>query len=228
MDSSNLQRGAIGFYLESLAGPLKYYFNEPDLLVLFKDYAPIPKSGVCGATYRQTLMALPGQVKRDLSLRCLENIKFEGVPSFIFGGYKSSLMAISPFCDGQMYYLLNVIENAIDFCGDKLGTPYIKVAPNRVEVRFKNVYDYEAYISLEYDDDFPSDSLSICIYVSLLQKLLDYTQKPSQEQVNTLVKELIVKDRVKEEMPSIASYFSDISIRFHPWVGLEIRLTGIQ
>ena len=109
MDSSNLLRGAIGFYLESLAGPLKYYFNEPDLLVLFKDYAPIPKSGVWGAKYRQTLMALP-----------------------------------------------------------------------------------------------------------------------SQEQVNTLVKELIVKDRVKEEMPSIASNFGDISIRFHPWVGLEVRLTGIQ
>lgn len=226
MDLTFDQRRAVGFFLESLPGTLKHYFQQQDIFPMFNEYSPVPHSGIWGAEYQQALRTLPSRAIRDLSLRCLENIKFNGLPSFIFSCYRSNLRSISPFCDGQVYYLLNVIENCIDFIGPKLGAPYVMVQANRVQIGFTNVDDIDAVIDIAVSD-YPADFAMITISDPLLRRLYQFNPQPTQQQVNEIMSKLILKDKIAEQAPGLAERVSNIDIRYYGWGGLQIQLMGI-
>ena len=55
MDLTFDQRRAVGFFLESLPGTLKHYFQHQDIFPMFNEYSPISHSGIWGAEYQQAL-----------------------------------------------------------------------------------------------------------------------------------------------------------------------------
>lgn len=203
MTLSGIQKQALGFFLKSMNNnPLREYFKK-DLFTVFQEYEPDINPSIWGVQYREAMKSLPGEVKRQIVWSIVGNIKTEGLPSFMLSSLRTAIIADSPLIDGPTYIMLTIFANCLDFFPKELGHCYAySPNPNTVEINFWKAKD-DCSIVME-TGEFATDFLMVYIHEPLLRAKFSFGVQPTPYQVDNIMRQLVFKDSVREQSPSLA------------------------
>lgn len=216
LDLSLRQKTALGhiIYLIS-SGPIAQFLWQPlNILFEIKDEVRFLEYW-----FEDALNSIPGDLKRQIALMIITNVKTKEIPLPFFLSLKSTLIG-TPLCDGPIYGLLTIMENAFTFFPETWGSPILHQRDRqRLKILFTNSSSMEIEISL---GDYGSDYLDLSFWGETTKAVFNGTICPSQDQVDHVMKGLILDNNMADFLYIGYRINTIIPMSFGPFTKFEV------